>query len=177
MKIVCTGRKVDLKDSFVERVEARLSKLDRFFRSEAEAYVTVSVEKKFQKVEITVRDASLVVRAERTAPQMEEAFEAAADVLTNNLVKNRKRLANRLQKPMEEYVGFEDIDEEYPAEDEFRLIREKHFSVKPTTPEEAILQMNMLGHNFYLFLEADSNEINVIYRRNDGSYGLLVPER
>lgn len=172
MKVTCTGRKVNLKDSFVERVEKRLSKLDKFFGHEAEATVTVSVEKSYQKVEITVRDGGFVVRAERTALQMEEAFDSAADVLTHNVVKNRKRLAERLQRPVpEEY-------EDHPEEaDEFHLIREKRFVVKPSTVDEAILQMNMLGHTFYLFRDADSDEINAVYARKDGSYGLLVPER
>lgn len=172
MKVTCTGRKVALKDSFVERVEKRLAKLDKFFADEAEANVTIEVEKKFQTVEITVRDGSFVARAERSADQMEEAFDAAADVLTKNIVKNRKRLSERLQRPIP-------VDEEYKHEEEtsYHLIREKHFVVKPASVDEAILQMNMLGHSFYLFRDADSDEINVVYGRKDGSYGLLVPEK
>lgn len=172
MKTTCNGRKVNLKDSFVERVEDRLAKLDKFFDDEAEAAVTVNVEKNRQTVEITVRDRGFVARAERSAPQMEEAFDAAADVLTHNIVKNRKKLSEKLQRPIpDEYM-----DE--PMEDEdYHLIREKRFVVKPSTVDEAILQMNMLGHSFYLFRDADSDEINAVYARKDGSYGLLVPER
>lgn len=172
MKTTCTGRKVALKDSFVEKAEKRLSKLDKFFNDEAEAFVTVVVEKNHQKVEITVRDKGFVARAERSAVQMEEAFDAAADVLTQNIVKNRKRLSEKVQRPIPE--GY--MDE--PAEDDtYHLIREKHFVVKPSTVDEAILQMNMLGHNFYLFRDADSDEINAVYARKDGSYGVLVPEK
>lgn len=172
MKTTCTGRKVNLKDSFEERVEKRLSKLDRFFDDEAEAFVTVSVEKNHQRVEITVRDRGFVARAERSAIQMEEAFDAAADVLTKNIVKNRKRLSEKLQRPVpEEYMDEPEDTEGY------HLIREKHFVVKPATVDEAILQMNMLGHNFYLFRDADTDEINAVYARKDGSYGVLIPER
>lgn len=174
MKTTCTGRKVNLKDSFEERVEKRLDKLDKFFSDEAEANVTVVVEKNFQKVEITVRDGGFVARAERSAIQMEEAFDNAADVLTKNIIKNRKRLSEKLLRglPMDEDYG--PVGEE---EDNYHLIREKHFVVKPSTVDEAILQMNMLGHNFYLFRDADSDEINAVYARNDGSYGVLIPER
>lgn len=172
MKTTCSGRKVTLKDSFVERVEKRMDKLDKFFDDQAEAQVTVSVEKKFQTVEVTVRERGFVARAERSAEKMEDAFEAAADVLTKNIVKNRKRLSERLQRPFPE--GDYSSEE---TEDHYHLIREKHFVVKPSTVDEAILQMNMLGHSFYLFRDADSDEINAVYSRKDGSYGLLVPER
>ncbi|MDL2219898.1 ribosome-associated translation inhibitor RaiA, partial [Ruminococcaceae bacterium OttesenSCG-928-O06] len=171
-KVICSGRKVNLKDSFVERAEKRLAKLDKFFTDEAEANVTVVVEKNFQKVEITVRDRGFVVRAERSAPQMEDAFDAAADVLTQNIVKNRKRLSERLQRPIEGEEAFD-----FEEEESYHLIREKRFVVKPSTVEEAILQMNMLNHSFYLFRDADTDEINAVYARKDGSYGLLVPER
>ncbi len=173
MKIVCSGRKVNLKDSFVDRVEKRLGKLDKFFDENAEAQVTVVVERNYQKVEITVRDGAFVARAERSAEQMEEAFDAAAEVLNQNIVKHRKKLSERLHRsiPMEEWG-------EEPAEEaNYHLIREKHFMVKPTTVDEAILQMNMLGHNFYLYLDIDTNEINAVYSRKDGSYGVSIPER
>lgn len=172
MKTTCTGRKVNLKESFEEKVEKRLNKLDKFFSDEAEAHVTVVVERHYQKVEITVRDHGFVARAERNADQMEEAFDAAADILTKNIIKNRKKLAERLQRPIQadDESGVEEIDT-------YHLIREKHFVVKPATVDEAILQMNMLGHNFYLFRDADTDEINAVYARKDGSYGVLVPER
>ncbi|NLW79147.1 MAG: ribosome-associated translation inhibitor RaiA [Ruminococcaceae bacterium] len=171
MKVTCNGRKVALKDSFVERTEKRLAKLDKFFADEAEANVTVMVEKKYQKVEITVRDRGFVARAERSAPQMEEAFDAAADVLTKNIVKNRKKLAERLQRAVP------DVEYDAPEEENYHLIREKRFVVKPASVDEAILQMNMLGHSFYLFRDVDSDEVNAVYARKDGSYGVLIPER
>ncbi len=172
MKITCNGRKVNLKDSFVQRAEKRLEKLNKFFDENAEAHVTVVVERNFHKVEITVRDSGFVARAERTADQMEDAFDAAAEVLQKNIVKNRKKLSEKLHRPMP-VEAFEEEVEDLP----FHLIREKHFSVKPSTVDEAILQMNMLGHSFYLYLDVDTGEINAVYARNDGSYGVLIPER
>lgn len=172
MKIICSGRKVNLKDSFIERAEKRLEKLNKFFDENAEAHVTVVVERNYQKVEITVRDSGFVARAERTADQMEDAFDAAAEVLQKNIVKNRKKLSEKLHRAMP-VEAFEEAVEDLP----FHLIREKHFGVKPATVDEAILQMNMLGHTFYLYLDIDTNDINAVYARKDGSYGVLIPER
>lgn len=174
MKTTCNGRKVSLKDSFVERVEKRLTKLDKFFDDQAEANVTVIVEKNHHRVEITVRDHSFVARAERCGEQMEEAFDAAADVLTKNIVKNRKKLSEKLQRHI---PGDADFMPETEEEETYHLIREKHFVVKPAMVDEAILQMNMLGHSFYLFRDAETDEINAVYARRDGSYGLLIPEK
>lgn len=173
MKITCTGRKVNLKESFTERVEKRFAKLDKFFSPEAQAQITVTVEKDWQTVEITVHDKGFTCRAENTDDRMETAFDTAADLLERRIIKNRKRLESRMSVSPQVFLPEEDAVEE----EEYSVIREKHFSCKPCTVEEAILQMNMLGHTFYLFRDADSDEINVVYRRKDESYGVLIPER
>lgn len=174
MKITCTGRKVNLKEAFEERVEKRLEKMQKFFSDAAEAQVTVTVEKDWQTVEITVRDRGFTCRAEKMNQQMEDAFDLAAELLERRIVKNRKRLDTRLQTPPPEYIAAPQADE---PEEDYSVIREKRFFVKPSTVEEAILEMNMLGHSFYIFRDADTDEFNVVYARKDGSYGLLVPER
>ncbi len=173
MKITCTGRKVSLKPSFTEQAEKRLAKLDKFFTPDASAQVTVTVEKSGQTVELMVRDKGLAVRAEKMASRMEDALDDAAELLERRVIKNRKRLGDRLTKAAELPAGLPDIAEE---EEIYDVIREKHFAVKPCTVEEAILQMNLLGHSFYLFRDVDSDGIQVVYRRAEGSYGLLVPE-
>ena len=172
MKITCTGRKVNLKDAFTQRVETRFSKFDKFFSDGAETFVTVTVEKDWQTVEITVKDKGFTSRAEKDAERMEDAFDAAADLLERRIIKNRKRLDSRVQQPAFAAVSAEPDDEE-----PYTIIREKHFAVKPSTVEEAILEMNMLGHAFYLYRDADTDEIHTVYRRKNGTYGVLVPER
>ncbi len=175
MKITTTGRKVGLKDNFLKRVETKLAKLDKFFSDSAEANVTVTVEKDWQTVEITVKDKGFTCRAEKSADRMEDAFDAAFDVLTRRIVKNRKKLENRVCQPaVAEFAAAEHAEE--AAEDEYHVIREKHFSCKPSTVDEAILEMNMLGHTFFLFRDADTDDVHAVYRRHDGSYGLLIPE-
>ena len=169
MKVTCTGRRVDLKPAFVDKVTARLSKLDKFFPREAQAQVTVTVNKGHQTVELTVMEGGLTVRAEKTADSMEAAFDAAADLLTRRLVKNRKRLATRLTRAAAE------LPADAEPEETFEVIREKRFAVKPCTTDEAILQMNLLGHSFFLYRSVENDQIQVVYRRSDGGYGVLIP--
>ena len=105
---------------------------------------------------------------------MEDAFDAAVDLLTRRIIKNRKRLDTRVYQPAVEAVAADYAEE---AEEEYSIIREKSFAVKPSTAEEAVLEMNMLGHDFYLYRDADSFEIHCVYRRKDGTYGVLIPEK
>ena len=171
MKITTVGKKVTLKDAFIEKAEAKLAKLDKFFSDAAEAQITVHVEKAWQTVEVTVRDKGLMVRAEKEADRMEDAFDQALDVLTQRTIKSRKRMDAQAAQPA--VVEAVEAEEEEP----YHIIREKHFSVKPCSAEEAILEMEMLGHAFYMFREAETDEIYVAYRRKNGTYGLLVPEK
>lgn len=168
MKVTITGRKVNLKDSFKERVQKKLAKFDRFFDEKAEASVTVHVETGRQTVEITVRDTNgMIYRAEETAADMLDALEKVGDVLFRQICRNKDRLERRLKEG-----AFDDIDE--PAdEDGFRVVRSKSFSMKPMGVEEAILQMNLLGHMFFVFNNMDNDCVSVVYRRKDGDYGLI----
>lgn len=176
MKITCTGRKVTLKEAFLERVEKKLAKLDKFFSDDAQAQVTVTVEKDWQTVEITVRDKGFASRAEKSGDRMEEAFDSALELLTRRIIKNRKKLENRVCQPaVQDYIAQEYTSGD-PVDEQYDVIREKHFIVKPCTVEEAILQMNMLGHAFFLYRDADTDSVQVVYRRKNGSYGVLVPE-
>lgn len=170
MKVTCTGRRVSLKPGFVEKAETKLSKLDKFFDGDAQAQVTVTVDKNRQTVEITVRDTGFTVRAEKAAERMEDALDDAVELLTRRVVKNRKRLGDKLTRVEEAEWGAEPEPEEV-----YDVIREKRFAVKPCSTEEAILQMNLLGHSFFLYRSVENDQIQVVYRRADGGYGVLVP--
>ncbi len=175
MKVTMTGRRVSLKPSFEERVNKRLAKLDKLFDEEATAQVTVTVEKDRQTVEVTVQDEGIQVRAEKSALQMEQAFDEAADLVTRRLLKNRRRLQKKLQRPaFEEFVPEE--AEMEAEEDAFSVVREKRVTLKPESVEEAVLQMNLLGHDFYVFRNADTLQTEVVYRRKGDTYGVLIPE-
>ena len=176
MKVKTVGRKVNLKQNFIDKVENRLQKFDRFFNEEPEATVTVTVEKgDRQTVEITVKSRGLLYRTERTSQDMETAFSEAADLMMRQIVKNKEKLGNRVRAREVELAQEEmQIVPEVAGED-YRIVREKRFRVEAMTEEEAILQMELLGHTFFLFLNSATNEFNVVYRRHDDSFGLLIP--
>ena len=170
MKVTCTGRRVSLKPSFIELAEKKLAKLDKFFPEEAQAQVTVTVEKSRQTVELTLRSGTLTMRAEKASDRMEDALSDAVDLLVRRVVKYRKRLGDKLTAA---------AVQEMPAaepEEPLTVVREKHFAVKPCTTEEAIMQMELLGHSCFLYRSADTGEVQVVYRRADGGYGVLIPE-
>ena len=172
MKITIVGRKVNLRDNFKELAEKKLSKFDRIFDEDAEATVTVTVERNRQTVEITIKQRGMIYRAEETAQEMNEALDHVVAALGKQIRRNKTKLERtKKMQPVElTDTYYDEPDEEY------QLVRTKRFFVKVMTPEEAILQMNLLGHEFFMFRDDVSGEINVVYRRKDGDYGLLVPD-
>ena len=173
MKITYTARKVNLRDNFKERVEKKLKKFDKVFSEDAQAFVVVTLDKNSQTVEITIKDNHMVYRAEKTMPEMNDALDKCIDALGRQLRKNKARLEKRLRSgSLEELVA---PAEEPEAEEDYSVVRTKSIPVKPITVEEAILQMNMVGHVFYMFTNAETGDVNVVYAREDGAYGLLQP--
>ena len=172
MKITIVGRKVNLRDNFKELAEKKLSKFDRIFDEDAEATVTVTVERNRQTVEITIKQRGMIYRAEETTQEMNEALDHVVAALGKQIRRNTTKLERtKKMQPVElTDTYYDEPDEEY------QLVRTKRFFVKVMTPEEAILQMNLLGHEFFMFRDDVSGEINVVYRRKDGDYGLLVPD-
>lgn len=177
MKIAITSRKVNLRDNFKERVEKKLSKFNRIFDEDAQANVTVTLEKNRQTVEVTIRQNGMVYRAEQTAEEMNDALDAVVDVLGRQIRKNKCRLEKKMRAAvLDDFLAQEELDEDDMEEKEYEVVRSKRFPVKPLDVEEAILQMNMVGHQFYMYRNAETGEINVVYKRKDGTYGLLEPE-
>ena len=173
MKVTIVGRKVNLRNNFKELAEKKLTKFDRIFDEDAEATVTVTVERNRQTVEITIKQRGMIYRAEETSLEMNEALDHVISALGRQIRRNKTRLERA--KKVSQDIDFPDAlyDE---ADEEIQVARVKHFRVEVMTPEEAILQMNMLGHQFFLFRDDASGEVNVVYRRKNGDYGLLVPE-
>ena len=174
MKTTIIGRKCTPRESFKSHAEKKLAKIDRFFGADAEAKVTATVEKTSQIVEITVVRNGMIFRAEESAPNMNEALDKCVDSLIRQIRKNKTRIEKKLRSGSIETLVAEDtphVEEEI----DFNVVRSKTVSVKPQSVEEAILQMNLLGHKFYMFENADTNQINVVYKRNDNGYGVLLP--
>lgn len=179
MKYNIIGRKVNLRDNFKERVYKKLGKFGKIFSEDAEAVVTVTLEKNRQTVEVTIRDNGMTYRAESTALEMNDALDAVVDILGGQIRKNKAKLSKKIKsESLEKYFEEEPTgyDDAVLEEEDYSVVRTKTFSVKPLTVEEAILQMNMIGHQFFMFRNANSNEINVVYKRKNGTYGLLEPE-
>lgn len=172
MKITVIGRKCTPRDSFKEHAEKKLSKIDRFFGDSATAKVTATVEKTSQTVEITVLNEGMIFRAQAKADNMNEALDDCVDLLIRQIRKNKTKLEKRLrQGAFDDWAGTE-VEEEA----EFQLVRTKTVPIKPQSVEEAILQMNMLGHKFYMFRNSANESVAVVYLRDDGGYGLIEPE-
>ena len=176
MKFTFTCKKVALNDSIKEYAEKKFSKLDRYFREEATALVTFAVEKNHRcVVEVTIRGGDMLFRAQEEAPDgdMRGAIDVAVSYIDRQIRKNKTRLSKKLRT--EGAVAEDDVFE-VAEETEFDIVRTKRFAVKPMTVEEAILQMNLLDHNFFVFRNEDTNAISVAYKRKSGGYGLIETE-
>lgn len=175
MNISISARKTTVKDSFREKIEKKLKKLDRFFDDEANAVVVLSNERDRETVEVTITSRGMIFRGEKTTADRSDSLEAVCDILFKQIVKNKSKLENRVRDK-----AFEDLDpEELSIEPEsaFNLVKRKKFPVHAMAIEEAILQMNMLGHEFFLFENGETGELNIVYSRHDNSYGLIEPIR
>ena len=177
MKITYTARKVNLRDNFKERVEKKLSKFNKLFSEDATANVVVTLEKNRQTVEITVRDKGMVYRAESTMPEMNDALDKTVDILMRQIRKNKTKLEKRVKSGSLDDLFADTPDLDVEPVEEYKVIRNKQVLVKPITVDEAILEMNMVNHDFFMFLNADTNVISVVYKRTDGDYGLLEPTK
>jgi len=173
MNITFTSRKTTLDDKFRERAQKKLDKFDRFFE-DANGSVTVTQERNRYTVEVTIKASGMFYRAEKATTEMFDSLESVTDSLFRQIIKNKTRLEKRLRVgAFQEAPGMpadEVVDEEY------RVVKSKRFSVKQMMVDEAILQMNMLDHEFFLFRNGENGNINLVYKRKDGNYGLIEPD-
>lgn len=171
MDITITTKKFHLSDELRARIDKKLSKLDRYFRDDAQATVRLSTQKNDEIAEVTVVSGGLQVRAETRSNEMFHSLEEAVDNLERQLQKHKTRLTQRLQSG-----AFDGMAVTVEEEEPFSLIKEKHFQLKPMDMEEAILQMNLLGHSFFVYRDAQQGAVCVVYHRKDGGYGQIVAE-
>lgn len=177
MKITVVGRQMTVRDSLKDMVENKLSKLDKFFRGEAEATVSFSPKHGKECLEITISAANTLFRYEAQEDTFQTSLDRAVEAIERQIRKNKTRLEKRfressLEIPSDDFSDLGDVEEEQ----EFN-IRTKTFSIKPMSVEEAILQMNLLGHRFFVFEDATTGDTCVVYVRHDGDYGLIVPAK
>ena len=179
MKYTYTCKKVSLNDSIKDYAEKKISKLERYFREEdTNAFVTFAVEKDHLcSVELTIRGGSTLFRAQTEAPDgdMRGAIDAAVGYIERQILKNKTRLAKRLRTDAFPPPAPSD-DFEIAEEKEFNIVRTKRFAVKPMSTEEAILQMNLLNHDFFVYRNSEDDCLCIVYQRKSGGYGLIVTD-
>lgn len=172
MKITIIGRQINVADDLKALVDKKLSKFDKFFTDEAEAYVTFSKKRNKENLEVTISYSGTLFRSETE----DDTFNNALDRCMENIERQIRKNKTRLERRFRQGTFSVDVSDELPIEEETEFnIRVKTFSFKPMSPEEAILQMNLLGHKFFVFVDSDSNDTCVVYKRDDGAYGLIVP--
>ncbi len=173
MKVTVIGRKCTPRESFKERAEKRLKKVEKFFDAEAEAKITATVEKNEQIVEVTIYYDGYIFRSQERAQNMNDALDRCVDSIVRQIRKNKTKVEKKLRQGA--FEAYDAIDV-LPPEDDYDVVRSKEITLKPQSVEEAILQMNLLDHQFYVFLNSANEKICVVYSRKDGGYGLIIPD-
>ena len=172
MKLTINGRQMSVRDSLKEMVEKKLTKFNRIFGDDAEATVTFSAKHDKENIEITVRRGGAIFRSEENADTFANAIDAATETLFRQMRRNKTRIERQLR---DSTLNFAEIPDEPIEEEAEFVIRRKAFPFKPMSAEEAILQMNLLEHDFFVFVDGETDETCVVYRRKDGNYGLITP--
>jgi len=172
MKITVTGRKVEVNDAIEKYIEKKYRKFNKFFDEDADVSVKLAIERGRHIVETTVVYKGIFFRTKQESPDMYSSVDSSVDALERQILKNKKRIAKQLNEDVfsdgEDIGGLSGFDEEY------KLIKTKRFDMKPMDVDEAILQMELLEHKFFVFRNISNGEIQVVYKRNDGDYGLIT---
>ena len=174
MKFVIVGKNIEVTPGLRSAVEDKIGKLEKYFTSETEAHVTLSVEKERQKIEVTIPVKGSIIRSEQVSNDMYVSIDLVEEIIERQLKKYKNKLVD--QKQSAGFFKQEFIDKEYMDEEEIKIIRSKKFDIKPMYPEDACIQMELLGHNFFVFQNAETEEVNVVYKRKGNTYGLIEPD-
>ncbi len=174
MRYTISGKNINVTEALKEAVENKLSKLDRYFSPDTEAQVTLSVEKGRQNIEVTIPIKGTIIRAEQDSNDMYVSIDLVEEVIERQIKKYKTKIVDKKQSA----TAFSDlfIQEEAEPEDTIKIVKTKRFAMKPMDPEEACLQMELLGHDFFMFLNSETEQINVVYKRKTNTYGLIEPE-
>ena len=174
MKFIISGRNIDVTEGLRAAVEDKIGKLEKYFTSDTEVHVTMSVEKDRQKIEVTIPVKGNIIRSEQVSNDMYVSIDLVEEIIERQLKKYKTKLVDKKQS-----TGFfsqDFIEKDYMDEEEVKIIRSKKFDIKPMYPEDACIQMELLGHNFFVFCNAETDEVNVVYKRKGNTYGLIEPE-
>lgn len=174
MKVIVTGRNLVITDAIREQVEKKLDKFDKYFKSDVEAHATFSTQKSKHIVELTIPlKNGTYFRAESRTEDMYGSIDEAIEKISRQMRKHKTKIEKRFHD--QESIRFEAIPEINEQYQEASIVKTKRFGIKPMMPEEAVLQMDLLGHDFFVFLNGETDDVNVVYRRKDGDFGLIEP--
>lgn len=176
MKMNYAGKNVEVTDALRDVTEKKLTKLDKYFQKDIEGNVTFSTQKNRKIIEVTINLPGTIIRAEESSDDMYASIDKAVDVLERQVRKHKTKLQKRYKNT--ETIRFENVIPLSLEEDNDKpkLVKTKTFTLKPMSSEEAILQMELLRHNFFVYLDGESNDVGVVYKRKDGDYGLIEPQ-
>ena len=174
MKFIISGKNITVSQGLRTAVEDKLGKLERYFTPDTEVIVTLSVEKERQKIEVTIPVKGNIIRSEQVSNDMYVSIDLVEEVIERQLRKYKNKIVDKQQAAANFQKEY--IDKDYEEEDEVKIIRTKKFGIKQMYPEDACVQMELLGHNFFVFYNAETDQVNVVYKRKGNTYGLIEPE-
>jgi len=175
MRYTITGRNIEVSQGLRKTIQDKLGKLECFFTPETEVIVTLSVQKEMQKIEVTIPVKGSIIRAEESSTDMYVSIDLVEEVIERQIRRYRKKLIDKKQSAQSFSQLFLEEGEENDNE-EIQIVKTKRFGMKPMFPEDACVEMELLGHNFYMFQNAETDQVNVVYKRNGNTYGLIEPE-
>lgn len=174
MKFVIVGKNIDVTPGLKSAVEDKLGKLDKYFSDDTTVHVTLSVERMDQKIEVTIPVKGSIIRSEQVSTDMYVSIDLVEEIIERQLKKYKNKIIDKHQAAASFTKNF--VDENVDDDEEVKIDRVKKFDIKPMYPEDACVQMELLGHSFYVFMNADTDQVNVVYKRKNNSYGLIEPE-
>ncbi len=174
MKFVIVGRNMELTEGLRAAVEDKIGKLEKYFAPDTEVHVTLSVEKERQKIEVTIPVKGSIIRSEQVSSDMYVSIDLVEEIIERQLKKYKNKIVDKHQSG----GSFSDLfmEKDYLNDEEIRIVRTKKFDIKPMYPEDACVQMELLGHSFFVFINAETDQVNVVYKRKGDTYGLIEPE-
>ncbi len=175
MQFTISGKNLEITDSLRDAVESKIGKLDRYFSPDTTVHVTMSEERGREKIEVTIPVKGNIIRAEQDSNDMYVSIDLVEEIIERQIKKYRKKLTDKKQNAPSFSEEFLNEEDDYQDEN-VRIVKTKRFAMKPMDPEEACIQMELLGHTFFMFLNADTDEVNVVYKRKNNTYGLIEPE-
>ena len=174
MKFIISGKNIDITEGLKSAIEDKIGKLEKYFTPDTEVHVTLSVEKERQKIEVTIPVKGTVIRSEQVSNDMYISIDLVEELIERQLKKYKNKLIEKQQN--KDYFRQEFIEKDFVDEEEIQIVRSKKFDIKPMYAEDACIQMELTGHNFFVFVNAETGQVNVVYKRKGNTYGLIEPE-